>query len=156
VARRPEEVHPKTLPQTELGGWNSLVLHLRFFKKLDYYDCRIFAVFRTTHTDHPEPVTTIWRAVTRLLAWLVVMTLFCIGLAFFKPQLDRQTRIESELTSLKAEKSRLSAENQELKSRLEWLKQDAGFLEVLARDRLDLARKGEVVIHFGEEGEGAR
>ena len=91
--------------------------------------------------DSSPPVTTVWRAVTKLLAWLVAMTLVCISLAYFKPQLDRQTRIELELAALRAEKSRLSTENHRLKSRLEWLKQDPDFLEILSRDRLDLARK---------------
>ena len=101
--------------------------------------------------DSSPPVTTVWRAVTKLLAWLVAMTLVCISLAYFKPQLDRQTRIELELASLRAEKSRLSTENHRLKSRLEWLKQDPDFLEILSRDRLDLARKGETVIRFQPE-----
>jgi cell division protein FtsB len=96
-------------------------------------------------------VTTVWRAVTKLLGWLVALVLVCIGLAYFKPQLDRQGRMESELASLRAEKSRLAEENHKLKSRLEWLKQDPEFLEVLARDRLDLARKGETVFRFAPD-----
>ena len=38
-----------------------------------------------------------------------------------------------------------------LKSRLEWLKNEPAYLEIQARDRLDIARENETVFQFPVE-----
>jgi cell division protein FtsB len=78
------------------------------------------------------------------------MTLICIGLAFFKPQMDRQADLDRLLQKQKHEKETLQAENRRLESRVEWIKHDPAYLETQARDRLDLAREGETVVRFSD------
>jgi cell division protein FtsB len=101
-------------------------------------------------SDHPE-VTTIWKAVSRCLWWAISIVLVCIGLALFKPQMNRRAKLDAQIASLRAEKSVAKAAHDALKSRLEWLKNEPAFLEIQARDRLDLARENETIFQFPVE-----
>jgi cell division protein FtsB len=105
---------------------------------------------RPTIDDEPS-LTTIWRAISKFLAWLVAITLICISLAFFKPQIDRQAELDRLLQQQKDERAALQAENHRLESRVEWIKHDPAYLETQARDRLDMAREGETVVRFSDE-----
>lgn len=98
--------------------------------------------------DAPIETTTLWKAVSRCLAWAVTLVLVCVALALFKPQLNRQAKLDAEIETLKAERAAARAEYDALKNKLEWLKHDADYLEVYVRDRLDYAREGEWVFQF--------
>ena len=96
-------------------------------------------------------VTTIWKAVSRCLWWAISIVLVCIGLALFKPQMNRRAKLDLQIASLRAEKAALKSVHDTTKSKLEWLKNEPGFLEIQVRDRLDLARENETVFQFPVE-----
>ena len=98
-----------------------------------------------------EEMTTVWRAVSRFLWWAVIILALCVGLALFKPQMNRQAKLDARLDALKAERGALRAQQQALRARLDWVKHDPAYLENFIRDRLDLARDGETVIRFPAE-----
>jgi cell division protein FtsB len=100
--------------------------------------------------DPPE-VTTIWKAISRCLWWAISIVLVCIGLAVFKPQMHRRAKLDAQITALRAERSSAKATHEALKSRLEWLKNEPAYLEIQARDRLDIARENETVFRFPVE-----
>lgn len=97
--------------------------------------------------------TTLWKAVSRFLAWAVTLVLVCVALALFKPQLNRQAKLDAEIDALKAERSAARLAHESLKNKLDWLKYDPAYLEVHVRDRLDYAREGEWVFQFTESKE---
>lgn len=91
-----------------------------------------------------------WLAISRFLAWMVALTLIGLGLACFKPQLGRQAKLDAELSLLRSERNAWLERNRLLNTNAQWIKHDRDYLEVQARDRLDLARRGETVVRFGE------
>lgn len=106
---------------------------------------------RSVHDfDELPATTTVWRAVSRLLGWLVAIALVCLGLAYFKPQMARQAALEAELRGLREALRAEEEKHEALRAQLDWIKNDPAYLEVQARDRLDMAREGETVVRFGE------
>lgn len=57
-------------------------------------------------------------------------------------------RMKKQEQSLRAEIDRLTADNQRLLSEVRSLKYDPAYIEVLARDKLGLARPGEIVYYY--------
>ncbi len=108
--------------------------------------------------DHDEPLetTTLWKAVSRCLAWAVTLVVVCIALALFKPQLNRRAQLDARIEALKAERAQARLTYESIKSKLEWLKNDREYLEVHVRDRLDVAREGEWVFQFSDAKDTAR
>lgn len=98
--------------------------------------------------DEQHEVTTIWQAVSRCLGWAVSIVLVCIGLALFKPQINRREKLDARIEALRTERDAMRKSHQAFKARLDWIKNDPAYLEVFARDRLDLARPGEAVFQF--------
>ena len=100
--------------------------------------------------SEPE-LTTAWRAVTKCLVWAVVLVALCVGLALFKPQINRQARTSAKLEALKAEKNLAKDENRRVKAQLDWVKNDPAYLENFIRDRVGKSREGEWVMQFTTE-----
>lgn len=99
-------------------------------------------------SDPHAPTTTIWQAVSRCLLWAVSMVCVCIGLALFKPQMNRRAQMDADLAALRAKKEQARVDYEGVRARLNAIKSDPFYLEIFARDRLDLAREGEVVFQF--------
>jgi len=106
-----------------------------------------------SRADDPHGVTTIWQAVSRCLGWAVTIVFVCIGLALFKPQMNRRAKLDARIEALHAEKNQVRTTLGSLRSKLDWLKNEPGFLEIYARDRLDRAREGEEVFQFPDPKE---
>jgi len=100
------------------------------------------------HRNDFYPTTTIWQAISRCLLWAVSIVCVCIGLALFKPQMNRRAKMDAELAAMRQEKDEARLAWQSARARLDWLKSDPAYLEMFARDRLDLAREGETVFQF--------
>lgn len=100
------------------------------------------------HRGDPQATTTIWQAISRCLLWAVTIVCVCIGLALFRPQMNRRAKLDGEIARLRAEKDRARTALESTQKQLEWLKTDLAYLESFARDSLDLAREGETVFQF--------
>lgn len=107
------------------------------------------------HSD-PDATTTVWQAISRCLMWAVSIVCVCICLALFKPQMNRRAKLDAEIAALRLKREQARAEEDALRKRLDWIKSDPGYLEVYARDYLDLAREGETVFHFQQGNQGTR
>ncbi len=74
---------------------------------------------------------------------------FCaIVIGLFWPELQRQREVTRHNAELEAQ---ISQEEQRLASRtreLDWLRNDPQYVELLARDRLNLQREGETIFRF--------
>jgi cell division protein FtsB len=95
-----------------------------------------------------QATTTIWQAISRCLMWAVTIVCVCIGLALFKPQMNRRAKLDAQLAELRMEKDRARMALESTQKQLDWLKTDPAYLESFARDSLDLRRAGETVFQF--------
>ena len=51
---------------------------------------------------------------------------------------------------LTAEKQALDVQHDQMVNRVEWAKNDDAYLEIIARDRLNKQKDGEVIVRFKE------
>lgn len=94
--------------------------------------------------DAPAPVS-LWHRLNRLLGVAIVVAVVAGIIAAFLPQLERQraARKEEERLQLqvKQRRERVARQTRELA----WLKNDPSYVEIIARDRLDLMKEGETI-----------
>ena len=98
-----------------------------------------------------QETTTIWQAVSRCLLWAVTIVCVCICLALFKPQMNRRAKLDAEIAEWRQKREVARDALAVSEQKLQWLATDAAFVEVHARDVLDLAKEGETVFHFPAE-----
>jgi cell division protein FtsB len=100
-----------------------------------------------------KPHTNVWKRLSRVMEVVIYVLLILTVVKLFGPEMERQNE-------LVAEKERISLIRDEKKERVERLRQehrllktDKGYLETVARDRLNLQREGEHIIRIdrGEE-----
>ncbi|HOM98985.1 MAG TPA: septum formation initiator family protein [Acidobacteriota bacterium] len=75
------------------------------------------------------------------------LTAFSTFLIFGRDGYLKLRTYRQQLAQLEAEGARLAGQNEELRRRIELLQSDPREIERLARERLELARPGDVVIH---------
>ena len=56
--------------------------------------------------------------------------------------------MRTKLEELKGQRKELQADRDKLLRRMEWIKSDNAYLEMAARDRLQLQKEGEFVLRF--------
>lgn len=86
----------------------------------------------------------------------LAMMLFCLSIGFVVvatavPQRREVLRLEDRLKKALKQENGISAERDQRQIELRALREDPGFLEVHARDRLDLCEEGERVFRFPRE-----
>ena len=62
--------------------------------------------------------------------------------------IDTQNAMRAKLEDLKGQRKELQADRDKLLRRMEWIKSDTAYLEMAARDRLQLQKEGEFVLRF--------
>lgn len=88
----------------------------------------------------------IQRSSVQLVTW--GLALFAIYLmVLFSGMVMREYRMQQQITLREIENSRLEQEQRQLKDRLAYVRSDAA-IEVLARERLDMARPDDVVLNL--------
>jgi cell division protein FtsB len=86
----------------------------------------------------------------------LAMMLFCLSIGFVVvatavPQRREVLRLEKRLQNAMKQEAGISAERDHRQIELRALREDPGFLEVHARDRLDLCEEGERIFRFPRE-----
>jgi len=77
-----------------------------------------------------------------LVAFLVLMALL---ITFGNRGLVDNYLMNRKLASLKKENLKIAAENEELKRKIMLLKEDAAYLEYIARSELGMVRQGDII-----------
>jgi len=87
----------------------------------------------------------------RLLILLVGIAVFtvAIGTVFTKDILNSYN-LRQKLAAEEELAKRLTAENDDIRKKINLLKTDLRYVEMLARNELGMVSKSEVVIHFGK------
>ena len=105
--------------------------------------------------DHPgngdfraRREASIWQQLNRVLRALLAVAFLLVIVSLFVPQHKRLTQSRGEIDKLQAkvteQKILLTRQTREVNL----LRTDAGYLETIARDRLDLMKEGETIFRL--------
>ncbi|MDQ6765705.1 MAG: septum formation initiator family protein [Verrucomicrobiota bacterium] len=105
--------------------------------------------------DHPgygdfraRREASIWQQLNRVLRVLLALVFVLVVVSLFVPQHKKLTRSRVEIETLQAQvtdqKMLLARQTREVNL----LKTDTGYLETIARDRLDLMKEGETIFRL--------
>jgi len=95
--------------------------------------------------------------VERLLGWVVKFQwwlLLILGVAggvfYYRQPMPESKGLEASIKRLTAEKQALEVQRDQMVNRVDWAKNDDAYLEIIARDRLNKQKEGEVIVRFKE------
>ena len=105
--------------------------------------------------DHPgygdfraRREATVWQRLNSILRVLLVLALGLVIVSLFLPQSKKLTQSRTEIENLQRlvneQKTMLARQTREVNL----LKTDPGYLETMARDRLDLMKEGETIFRL--------
>ena len=95
--------------------------------------------------DQPEPPGTkldLWQRLSRVMEAVLYLLILAGVMRIFWPEVEHQKELNAQLAQIEQVRSEQEAHVNQLHSEYEWLKNDRGYLESVARDRLDLYRPG--------------
>ena len=91
---------------------------------------------------------TVWQRLNSILRVLLVLAIALVIVSLFLPQAKKlsqsRTEIENLQTQVNEQKVLLARQTREVSL----LKTDSGYLETMARDRLDLMKEGETIFRL--------
>jgi cell division protein FtsB len=90
----------------------------------------------------------IWQKMARVLEVIIYLLLILGFVKLLAPDLQRQKELERELVNFEKVKKGKEAEVVRFRNEHSHLTTDQRYLEAVARDRLNLQRDGEYVIHI--------
>ncbi|MGE0413360.1 MAG: septum formation initiator family protein [Verrucomicrobiales bacterium] len=108
------------------------------------------------YDENPRRPADVWRILNRIMVGLLFVLALAVIVRFFWPEVERQRGLNVELTRLELIKQQKATKVAGLRREQEWLKGDREYLESVARDRLDMGRKGETVIRIERPEETAK
>ena len=85
----------------------------------------------------------------RIRRWMIVVGVLAV---LFLPQLLQIQQLRERRRELRKEIERLEKENSQLRQETKLLQDDPLYIERVARKKLGVAREGEVIYRFGNEG----
>ncbi len=94
--------------------------------------------------DEPRVLTTI----NRLMMIAIVLAVCAGGMIAFIPLLRQQAQISGDIARLESELKKEKAINRDLEKRKTLLQNNPEYIESTARDLLNMAKPGEVIIRF--------
>lgn len=88
-------------------------------------------------------------AATRVVWTLIVVALLAITVALFYPEVTRLSEMKRDLQKKTAHLAELRKSARERAEEVRLLQNDPEYLEIIARDRLDLMKEGETIFRLG-------
>jgi len=90
-----------------------------------------------------------WKA-PLIAAGVLLVLYFLVTRVMGEMGVVKYLRMKSQRTALTEEIAKLSQDNARLRREVSSLKSDSAYIERIARDKLGLARPGEIVYYYGE------
>lgn len=87
----------------------------------------------------------IWQKLTRFLIGAFALCVVAVVLTFFLPEVQANKIVDDEIAGLEHERNRLAAIKASRKREFELMTTDPDYLEIFARDKLNLKRPGEEI-----------
>ena len=100
--------------------------------------------YLATWDDEPQGPN-IWQRLTRFLIGVFALCVVVVVLTFFLPEVQANKAVDDEIANLRHERDRLAAMKAAKKREFELLTTDQEFLELEARDKLNLKKLGEEI-----------
>ena len=105
--------------------------------------------YREVRASEPQPRWEGWvRAFLKLARFVLLLLVVPVVYVLCENPLDTQNAMRAKLEELKVQRKELQADRDKLLRRMEWIKNDTAYLEMAARDRLQLQKEGEFVLRF--------
>jgi len=92
----------------------------------------------------------VWQRLNRVLSLGIAMLLFAYLAGTFWPKMEHLREVDRQVAGLSAQVTELQAKRDQLRRENTWLTTDPGYLEVRARDRLNLKRVGETIYQVAD------
>ena len=87
----------------------------------------------------------VWHLLNRLLVTLIGVGTLVLIICAFLPELKKQREQNARIDQLKVDIEKQKAVLAQQSREVELLKNDSGYVETLARDRLDMMKEGETI-----------
>jgi cell division protein FtsB len=94
----------------------------------------------------------VWQRLTRLLAVLALLGLAVLGFSYFVPEWEKLGALQERNARLEVRRDQLLAQKAEKLDEEKRSLTDPAYLEIIARDRLNMQLPGETVIRIDREG----
>ena len=105
--------------------------------------------YREVRASAPQPRWEGWvRAFLKLARFVLLLLIVPVAYVLCENPLDTQNAMRTKLEELKGQRKELQADRDKLLRRMEWIKSDNAYLEMAARDRLQMQKEGEYVLRF--------
>ncbi len=105
--------------------------------------------------DHPgygdfraRREATIWQQLNQVLKGLIMIALLLVIISLFLPQYKKLKQSRSEIEALQAQVMQQKMQLARHTREVNLLKTDSAYLEMIARDRLDLMKPGETIFRL--------
>jgi len=102
--------------------------------------------------EETAPQRGIFGALNRALAILITLAILAIAAVFFIPEIQRHREERAEIERLRSEVQRQELALAEKTRELQLLRSDPAYVEILARDKLDLMKEGETIFRITPSG----
>lgn len=99
-----------------------------------------------------KPRSNVWKRLSRIMEVVIYVLLILTVVKLFGPEMERQEDLKAERERVSRIRSEKEARVLRLRQEHRLLKTDKGYLETVARDRLNLQREGEHIVRI-ERGE---
>jgi cell division protein FtsB len=93
----------------------------------------------------------IFTRLVKLNRTLLFLLIIPAGIIYFWPPLKEQEAARQQLDTLVMQRDGLKADAALLQQKLDLIKNDPEYLEVMARDRLHLQKDGEIILRFEDK-----
>ncbi|MFL6583621.1 MAG: FtsB family cell division protein [Chthoniobacterales bacterium] len=91
---------------------------------------------------------TLWQRLNRALRVLLVIAVWLVIISLFLPRYKQLTQSRGQIDSMQAQVNEQKMVLARQTREVNLLKTDPGYLETIARDRLDLMKEGETIFRF--------
>ncbi|CAN5486421.1 hypothetical protein BH23VER1_BH23VER1_26680 [soil metagenome] len=96
----------------------------------------------------PSAGAGVLRYLNRVLALGFLVGVIAVCAVAIWPEIQRQKVLDREIAELESARQGVEARRNAVRTELGWLRYDPSYLELIARDRFDLYKPGEVIIHI--------
>jgi len=90
----------------------------------------------------------IWATLVPIIQGAIVIGLLTVVGLFFLPVIQTENDYKAKLAELQRKTAAAEDQQAQLKLETEHMKNDPAYVEHIARDRLNMGRPGETIIHF--------
>ncbi len=106
---------------------------------------------RAAHVQSETPPIGVWNSLNRILLTLIVITSLAVIVYRFLPETGRRKELADRVAALTEQVEKQKQMLARAKREAELLTRDPVFVELIARDRLDLVKEGEKVYRLDQD-----